>query len=192
MGFVGQVRVWPAEWEDYLLDIYGLYDGSVVAEKMSARFNYRFTLGSVAAKARRLNLVTATAQADYIMTHAARALRCSTNGLRGACVRLGIKPYGSGSKRYIGYEDFLRLTYDLAPPPEPCMSTKQAAKLLYFAPNSILLRLEKGELRGYRCKGRWMVSIASIHDYRERHDMVFRRIPTDMRKRPYDRQHARF
>lgn len=189
MGFIGQVRVWPDEWEDYLLDTYGLYDGSVVAEKMSARFNYRFTMGSIAAKARRLKLVTATAQVDYIITHAAKALYISINGLRKACTRMGIKPYGNGSKRYIGHEDFTRLSNDLSPPPEPCVSTKQAAKMLYFSSYSILLRLEKGELRGYKRKSKWLVAVASIHAYRDKHDMVFRRLPTDMRKRTHD--HAR-
>jgi hypothetical protein len=175
MGFIGQVKDWPHEWEDALKELYGLYLVPVVAQKMSERFAYPFTMGSIAAKARRLKITTVNAQADHILTDAARELMISTNGLRSAMERMNISPYGRGSKRYIHFEDFTRLAADLAPPPEPCISTHAAGKILYFAPNSIILRIEKGDLKAYKRKSRWLVSIADIERFRRENDMIFRR-----------------
>lgn len=157
----GTIR-WTNDMLEVIYSMWGAIPASEIRRRINSKFATRFTTRAVQSKAWTLGLHYSDAQGDLTQKDAATIVGISDSFMSELVRRGEVKVYGKGRARYLMPGEVEKLQARFAAPPEPTVSSKEAARRLCYTAGAIGNLCNAGKLRAWKVRGHWRIPVSQV------------------------------
>lgn len=153
---------WTKEADEILVGTYGAWFPATVAKRINTALGTRFTRVAVESRACQLGIPGKDCQGLLTVSEAARQLGILRSQLHKYIAAHELELMGHGHFRHLTDKTWRVVQEVYAIPPEPCITTTEAARRLHYTRDSIVDKIESGKVKAWKRGQQWRVSLADV------------------------------